>query len=138
MREEPGLVLEGLCPSPSSVWTAHWRLLRLPTGPRGRRCAAAGRSTSCTPRDGTRSSPYPLDVRARSRTRRTICSARDAVACAYPQVQVTAETITEREDVPLLASADGVEMLVLGSRWHSAVAGFLLGSAGLQGLARAG
>lgn len=81
--------------------------------------------------------PAPLDVTARSRAKRTMCGARTAVESACPQVRVTTEMIMEQADVALLAAAGSAEMLVLGSRGHTAVSGFLLGSVSHQILARA-
>lgn len=81
--------------------------------------------------------PAPLDVGARSRAGRTLRDAHDALETAYPELVVTADMPMEPADAALLTRGERAEMLVLGSRGHSAVSGFLLGSVGLQVLARA-
>lgn len=81
--------------------------------------------------------PAPLDVGARSRAEDIVREARTAVEGAYPQLAVAARMPMEAADAALLAHAAGAEMLVLGSRGHGAVSGFLLGSVGQQVLARA-
>ncbi|WP_413759881.1 universal stress protein [Streptomyces sp. MMBL 11-3] len=55
----------------------------------------------------------------------------------YPEVEIGTEQVTGTTADVLLGQAEGAHMLVLGSHGHGAVAGFLLGSAGLQVLARA-
>ncbi|MFB8076632.1 universal stress protein [Streptomyces sp. NPDC056013] len=50
----------------------------------------------------------------------------------YPQLTVTAEVLTDTPVAALLGTAERAEMLVIGSRGHGAVAGFLLGSYGQQ------
>ncbi|MFE6855356.1 universal stress protein, partial [Streptomyces sp. NPDC057674] len=50
----------------------------------------------------------------------------------YPKLTVTAEVLTDTPVAALLGTAERAEMLVIGSRGHGAVAGFLLGSYGQQ------
>ncbi|MEU6084080.1 universal stress protein [Streptomyces sp. NPDC047108] len=55
----------------------------------------------------------------------------------YPELSVTAEQVSETPIEALLARSGSSEMLVLGSRGHGVVVGFLLGSLGLHILLRA-
>ncbi|MFC9340449.1 universal stress protein [Streptomyces sp. NPDC057020] len=55
----------------------------------------------------------------------------------YPKLTVTAEVLTDTPVAALLGAAERAEMLVIGSRGHGAVAGFLLGSYGQQIIADA-
>ncbi|MGW7327691.1 universal stress protein [Streptomyces sp. NPDC054840] len=53
----------------------------------------------------------------------------------YPGLTVTAEILSDAAVPALLHAAKGAELLVLGTRGHSALAGFLLGSYGQQVIA---
>ncbi|MFE5542441.1 universal stress protein [Streptomyces sp. NPDC056534] len=55
----------------------------------------------------------------------------------HPKLTVTAEVLTDTPVAALLGTAERAEMLVIGSRGHGAVAGFLLGSYGQQIIADA-
>ncbi|MFD7782084.1 universal stress protein [Streptomyces nojiriensis] len=55
----------------------------------------------------------------------------------YPELTVTAEVLSDAVVPALLHAAKGAEMLVLGTRGHSALVGFLLGSYGRQVIAAA-
>ncbi|MFE2092339.1 universal stress protein [Streptomyces sp. NPDC059460] len=59
------------------------------------------------------------------------------VADRYPDLSVTAEVAPNTAVPTLLTEADRAGMLVLGSRGHGAIAGFLLGSYGQQVIASA-
>ncbi|NML55219.1 universal stress protein [Streptomyces sp. R302] len=59
------------------------------------------------------------------------------VTARHPGLAVTAEVLTDTPVAALLAAQDGAGMLVIGSRGHGAVAGFLLGSYGQQIIAAA-
>jgi nucleotide-binding universal stress UspA family protein len=59
------------------------------------------------------------------------------VSGRYPDLSVTAEVVPDTAVSALLAEADRAGMLVLGSRGHGALAGFLLGSYGQQVIASA-
>ncbi|WP_434599974.1 universal stress protein [Streptomyces sp. A5-4] len=50
----------------------------------------------------------------------------------YPAVRVSAEVVTDSAISALLDAAERAEMLVVGSRGHGALLGYLLGSCGLQ------
>ncbi|GGS26708.1 universal stress protein [Streptomyces aureoverticillatus] len=63
--------------------------------------------------------------------------AKELVADRHPSLTVSTELVSDTAIDVLLAEAETAEMLVLGSRGHGAVAGFLLGSVGQQVLARA-
>ncbi|MFI2436048.1 universal stress protein [Streptomyces sp. NPDC018693] len=58
-----------------------------------------------------------------------------AVAERHPGLEVTTEVVEGRPVETLVAAAADAEMLVLGSRGHGAVVGFLLGSVGQQVIA---
>jgi nucleotide-binding universal stress UspA family protein len=58
--------------------------------------------------------------------------ARTAIARQYPEVPVTAELLRDTPVAALLGTGERAEMLVVGSRGHGTVAGFLLGSYGQQ------
>lgn len=58
--------------------------------------------------------------------------ARATVARRHPEVALTAEVIPDTPVAALLGTEERAEMLVIGSRGHGAVAGFLLGSYGQQ------
>ncbi|MFG2483151.1 universal stress protein [Streptomyces virginiae] len=55
----------------------------------------------------------------------------------YPGLAVTAEVLSDAAVPALLHAAKGAELLVLGTRGHSALVGFLLGSYGQQVIAAA-
>ncbi|MFH9736214.1 universal stress protein [Streptomyces roseolus] len=55
----------------------------------------------------------------------------------HPGLAVTAEVLTDTPVAALLAAQEDAGMLVIGSRGHGAVAGFLLGSYGQQVIAAA-
>ncbi|MFC8275265.1 universal stress protein [Streptomyces sp. NPDC057271] len=59
------------------------------------------------------------------------------VAGRHPSLTVTAEVVQDTAVAALLREAETAEMLVLGSRGHGALAGFLLGSYGQQVIAAA-
>ncbi|MGV9457172.1 universal stress protein [Streptomyces sp. NPDC003635] len=59
------------------------------------------------------------------------------LAATYPDLPVAVERVPDLASRALLQSAEGAEMLVLGSRGQGAVTGFLLGSVGQHVLARA-
>ncbi|WP_309053592.1 universal stress protein [Streptomyces sp.] len=63
--------------------------------------------------------------------------ARTALARQYPEVSLTAELLRDTPVAALLGTGERAEMLVVGSRGHGAVAGFLLGSSGQQIIAGA-
>ncbi|GAA3940687.1 universal stress protein [Streptomyces gulbargensis] len=60
-----------------------------------------------------------------------------AIARQYPEVTLTAELLRDTPVAALLGTGERAEMLVVGSRGHGAVAGFLLGSYGQQIIAGA-
>lgn len=63
--------------------------------------------------------------------------ARQDLVAKYPDLPVAVEQVSDLAPRALLERTDGAEMLVLGSRGHGAIAGFLLGSVGQHVLARA-
>ncbi|QGV77368.1 universal stress protein [Streptomyces ficellus] len=63
--------------------------------------------------------------------------ARTHVAARHPGLAVTAEVVADTAVSALLGEAERSEMLVLGSRGHGALLGFLLGSYGQQVIAAA-
>ncbi|MFC8246218.1 universal stress protein [Streptomyces chartreusis] len=63
--------------------------------------------------------------------------ARQDLKAKHPDLPVGVEPVSELAPRALLDSAEGAEALVLGSRGHGAIAGFLLGSVGQHVLARA-
>ncbi|MCP9988993.1 MULTISPECIES: universal stress protein [Streptomyces] len=63
--------------------------------------------------------------------------ARARVAGEHPDLDLTAEVVSRTAVAALLAEAGDAEMLVLGSRGHGALAGFLVGSYGQQVIAAA-
>lgn len=63
--------------------------------------------------------------------------AKSDLSTRYPEVAISTEQVSEAVVPVLLARTETSEMLVLGSRGQGVVAGFLLGSAGLQVLAHA-
>ncbi|WP_049571889.1 universal stress protein [Streptomyces sp. SBT349] len=60
------------------------------------------------------------------------------LAARHPGVDIGTELITDVATAGLVERADASEMLVLGSRGHGAIVGFLLGSVGLPVIAHAG
>jgi nucleotide-binding universal stress UspA family protein len=68
---------------------------------------------------------------------RTLREAKEDLAARYPDLPIDTGQVSDLAAPVLLDQAEGAEMLVLGSRGHSAIAGFLLGSVGQQVLARA-
>ncbi|WSQ23598.1 universal stress protein [Streptomyces zaomyceticus] len=63
--------------------------------------------------------------------------AETTIADRYPDVALTAEVLLDTPVTALLGTEERAEMLVIGSRGHGAVAGFLLGSYGRQIIASA-
>ncbi|MEV4940758.1 universal stress protein [Streptomyces zaomyceticus] len=63
--------------------------------------------------------------------------AESTIADRYPDVALTAEVLLDTPVTALLGTEERAEMLVIGSRGHGAVAGFLLGSYGRQIIASA-
>ncbi|MFD6230296.1 universal stress protein [Streptomyces sp. NPDC060232] len=59
------------------------------------------------------------------------------LADRYPELTVTAHVLSDVVVPALLHASKGAELLVLGTRGHSALAGFLLGSYGRQVIAAA-
>ncbi|HEY9367673.1 universal stress protein [Streptomyces sp.] len=64
-------------------------------------------------------------------------AAESAVVAAHPDVAVTAEVVPDTPVTGLLGVQERAAMLVVGSRGHGALAGFLLGSYGQQIIAGA-
>lgn len=67
----------------------------------------------------------------------TLRNAKDELASRYPELPIDTGQVSDLAVPVLLDQAEEAEMLVLGSRGHSAIAGFLLGSVGQQVLAQA-
>ncbi|WP_435971644.1 universal stress protein [Streptomyces sp. Qhu_M48] len=63
--------------------------------------------------------------------------AETAIADRYPELALTAEVLRDAPVAALLGTGERAEMLVIGSRGHGAVTGFLLGSYGQQVIAEA-
>ncbi|WP_030319339.1 universal stress protein [Streptomyces flavochromogenes] len=63
--------------------------------------------------------------------------AEDTIARHYPTLALTAEVLSDTPVAALIGTEERAEMLVIGSRGHGAVAGFLLGSYGQQIIADA-
>jgi nucleotide-binding universal stress UspA family protein len=81
--------------------------------------------------------PAPLDVGAKGRAERTVHGVCALLEATHPALVITADMPVGPADAALLACGKNAEMLVLGSRGHSAISGFLLGSVGQQIMARA-
>ncbi|WP_432144502.1 universal stress protein [Streptomyces sp. bgisy084] len=82
----------------------------------------------------------PAAPEAAGRERRGAELLRGAVDLAYtghPGIPVTTEQVAERPADALLERSAQATMLILGSRGHGAIAGFLLGSVSLQVLGQA-
>ncbi|MFF3765009.1 universal stress protein [Streptomyces sp. NPDC001922] len=80
-----------------------------------------------------RDAPIVQDREAQGRSAHAVLrEAETRVATAYPDTQVTAELVPDTAVAALLSEAERANMLVLGSRGHGAIAGFLLGSYGQQ------
>ncbi|MEU8590068.1 universal stress protein [Streptomyces sp. NPDC048664] len=69
--------------------------------------------------------------------RRTVDEARAAATARHPELTVVAEAVEGPAVDLLVAEAAGADLLVLGSRGHGAVVGFLVGSVGQQVIAEA-
>ncbi|MFJ7900048.1 universal stress protein [Streptomyces sp. NPDC096198] len=67
--------------------------------------------------------------------KRLVQEAREAVVAGHPGLTVTAEALEGGPVEALAAAAAAAELLVLGSRGHGALVGFLLGSVGRQVIA---
>jgi len=67
--------------------------------------------------------------------REIVDGVRQTIAERHPQLSVTAEALEGSPVGTLVAEAAEAELLVLGSRGHGAVVGFLLGSVGRQVIA---
>ncbi|MFI8828707.1 universal stress protein [Streptomyces sp. NPDC053431] len=64
--------------------------------------------------------------------REVLREAEAAVAQRYPRLALSAEVVADTPVAGLLGTTERAELLVIGSRGHGAVAGFLLGSYGQQ------
>ncbi|MBQ0997397.1 universal stress protein [Streptomyces sp. RK62] len=62
---------------------------------------------------------------------------REDLAVRHPELPIEVVQVSDLAPRALLGQTEHAEMLVLGSRGHGAIAGFLLGSVGQQVLARA-
>ncbi|MEU0402592.1 universal stress protein [Streptomyces sp. NPDC006197] len=77
--------------------------------------------------------PLVQDPDAQQRTAYAVLrEAEAAIAARHPGLALTAELLPDATVPALLGTEDRAEMLVIGSRGHGAVAGFLLGSYGQQ------
>lgn len=68
---------------------------------------------------------------------RVLREAKENLTARHPELTVSTEQVREWVVAALVARSEHAEMLVLGSRGQGAVAGYLLGSVGLQILGRA-
>ncbi|MFD3335328.1 universal stress protein [Streptomyces sp. NPDC058700] len=77
--------------------------------------------------------PLVQDRAAQERVAEAVVREAEAtIAGRYPDLGLTAEVLGDTPATALLGTAERAEMLVIGSRGHGAVAGFLLGSYGQQ------
>ncbi|SED91533.1 universal stress protein [Streptomyces sp. TLI_105] len=77
--------------------------------------------------------PLVQDPDAQQRTAYTVLHEAEAtIAARHPGLALTSELLPDAPVPALLGTEDRAEMLVIGSRGHGAVAGFLLGSYGQQ------
>ncbi|MFF0558925.1 universal stress protein [Streptomyces sp. NPDC004266] len=77
--------------------------------------------------------PLVQDPDAQQRAAHAVLhEAEAAIAARHPGLALTAELLPDTPVPALLGTEDRAEMLVIGSRGHGAVAGFLLGSYGQQ------
>ncbi|MEU3610286.1 universal stress protein [Streptomyces sp. NPDC035033] len=82
--------------------------------------------------------PLVQDRETQERAAEEVVRAAEAeVAARHPRVEVTSEVLADTPVAALLDTLDEAGMLVIGSRGHGAVAGFLLGSYGQQIIAAA-
>ncbi|MHC6629368.1 universal stress protein [Streptomyces globosus] len=82
--------------------------------------------------------PAVQDQEAQAASAHTVLrEAETHVAGRHPQLEVTAEAVRDTAVATLLREAEASDMLVLGSRGHGALTGFLLGSCGQQVIAAA-
>ncbi|WP_436995859.1 universal stress protein [Streptomyces sp. enrichment culture] len=82
--------------------------------------------------------PIEQDREAEERRAQAVLDEAEAeVRRLHPDVQVTTRLVSDTPVPALLAAAESAEMLVLGSRGHGAILGFLLGSYGQQVMAAA-
>ncbi|MDT0308671.1 universal stress protein [Streptomyces sp. DSM 44917] len=77
--------------------------------------------------------PMPDEEAARA----LLTESRGRIAARRPGLDITTELLPEVASAGLIEKAAEAEMLVLGSRGHSAIVGFLLGSVGLPVIAHA-
>lgn len=83
--------------------------------------------------------PLVQDRAAQERAADEVLRAAEAtIARRHPDVTLTAEVLRDTPVAALLGTEPRAEMLVIGSRGHGAVSGFLLGSYGQQIIAAAG
>ncbi|MGW0465155.1 universal stress protein [Streptomyces sp. NPDC003027] len=82
--------------------------------------------------------PFLPDRRGQERTAQEVLrDAEAALARRHPEVRLTAEVLADTPVAALMSTEARAELLVIGSRGHGAVAGFLLGSYGQQIIAAA-
>ncbi|MFF3403661.1 universal stress protein [Streptomyces sp. NPDC002659] len=79
----------------------------------------------------------PAGTTQRYWAHRTLAQASDSVRDSHPRLHIDDESVAESTVTALLTAAEQAEMLVLGSRGLSGVAGFLVGSVSQAVVARA-
>ncbi|MEU4066433.1 universal stress protein [Streptomyces wedmorensis] len=82
--------------------------------------------------------PLVQDPETQQRAAFTVLRDAEAtIAARHPDLTITSEVLPDTPVAALLGTEERAEMLVIGSRGHGAVAGFLLGSYGQQIIAAA-
>lgn len=78
----------------------------------------------------------PADMTERSWARQLLAEASDSVRAAHPGLEIADQQVRDSTVTTLLEAAERAELMVLGSRGLSGVAGFLLGSVSARVVAR--
>ncbi|MEU9702576.1 universal stress protein [Streptomyces sp. NPDC047981] len=124
-------IVAGVDGSPESLVAADWAAREAVRRGLGLRLVYAWRSEPLN---------VPLDQdRARQdrMAEEVLRAAESTVAGRHPGLALTAEVLPDTPVAALLSTAERAEMLVIGSRGHGRVVGFLLGSHGQQIIAAA-
>ncbi|MFJ1967368.1 universal stress protein [Streptomyces sp. NPDC087903] len=123
-------VVAGIDGSPESLAAAHWAARE------ALRRGAALRLVHAWQFHPRPAASVPADMTERGWAKQILAEASNSVQAAHPGLRVIDQPVNEAAVAALLAAAEQADLLVLGSRGLSGVAGFLVGSVAYRVLAR--
>lgn len=123
-------VAAGIDGSPESLAAAHWAARD------ALRRGAALRLVHAWEWRPRPAPSVPMGVSQREWAEQTLTQASNSVRAAHPGLRIIEEPVSQSPVAALLAAAEQADLLVLGSRGLSGVAGFLVGSVSQRVVAR--